>query len=70
MDSNPRMLTFFVDDKEQPNFVIDIPNSVRFWAYFLQLNAQFKVIGFEKLSSPSAKHGPGSHGFEFGKKWK
>ncbi|KAA6375416.1 MAG: putative G2-specific protein kinase nim-1 [Streblomastix strix] len=70
MDSNPRMLTFFVDDKEQPNFVIDIPNSVRFWAYFFQLNAQFKVIGFEKLSSPSAKHGPGSHSFEFGKKWK
>ncbi|KAA6367875.1 MAG: hypothetical protein EZS28_036598, partial [Streblomastix strix] len=70
MDSNLRMLTFFVDDKEQPNFVIDIPNSVRFWAYFFQLNAQFKVIGFEKLSSPSAKHGPGSHAFEFGKKWK
>ncbi|KAA6375855.1 MAG: hypothetical protein EZS28_028618, partial [Streblomastix strix] len=65
MDSNPRMLTFFVDDKEQPNFVIDIPNSVRFW-----LNSQFKVIGFEKLSSPSAKHGHGSHGFQFGKKWK
>ncbi|KAA6383813.1 MAG: putative G2-specific protein kinase nim-1, partial [Streblomastix strix] len=70
MDSNPRMLTFFVDDKEQPNFVIDIPNSIRFWAYFYILNAQFKVIGFEKLSSPSAKHGPGSRGFEFGKKWK
>ncbi|KAA6376248.1 MAG: hypothetical protein EZS28_028225 [Streblomastix strix] len=70
MDSNPRMLTFFVDDKEQPNFVIDIPNSVRFWAYFYHLNSQFKVIGFEKLSSPSAKHGPGSHSFEFGKKWK
>ncbi|KAA6381797.1 MAG: hypothetical protein EZS28_022676 [Streblomastix strix] len=70
MDSNPRMLTIFVDDKEQPNFVIDIPNSVRFWSYFYGLNAQFKVIGFEKLSSPSAKHGPGSHSFEFGKKWK
>ncbi|KAA6389110.1 MAG: hypothetical protein EZS28_015367 [Streblomastix strix] len=70
MDSNPRMLTFFVDDKEQPNFVIDIPNSVRFWVYFYRINAQFKVVGFEKLSSPSAKHGPGSHSFEFGKKWK
>ncbi|KAA6373329.1 MAG: hypothetical protein EZS28_031145, partial [Streblomastix strix] len=68
MDSNPHMLTFFVDDKEQPNFVIDIPNSVRFLAYFCDLNAQFKVIEFEKLSSPSAKHGPGSHVFEFGKK--
>ncbi|KAA6374890.1 MAG: hypothetical protein EZS28_029583, partial [Streblomastix strix] len=70
MDSNPRMLTFFVDDKEQPNYVVNIPNSVRFWAYFYQLNSQFKVIGFEKLSFPSAKHGHGSHGFEFGKKWK
>ncbi|KAA6379208.1 MAG: putative G2-specific protein kinase nim-1, partial [Streblomastix strix] len=70
MDSSPRMLTFFVDDKEQPNFVVNIPNSVRFWACIYRINAQFKVIGFEKLSSPSAKHGPGSHGFEFGKKWK
>ncbi|KAA6387216.1 MAG: putative G2-specific protein kinase nim-1, partial [Streblomastix strix] len=70
MDSNPRMLTFFVDDMEQPNFVVNIPNSVRFWTYFYELNAQFKVIGFEKLSSPSAKHGPESHAFEFGKKWK
>ncbi|KAA6398531.1 MAG: putative NEK/NEK6 protein kinase [Streblomastix strix] len=32
MDSNPRTLTFFVNDEEQPNYVTNIPQVVRFWA--------------------------------------
>ncbi|KAA6397602.1 MAG: hypothetical protein EZS28_006873 [Streblomastix strix] len=31
MDSNPRTLTFFVNDVEQPNYVTNIPPAVRFW---------------------------------------
>ncbi|KAA6398234.1 MAG: hypothetical protein EZS28_006241 [Streblomastix strix] len=31
MDTDPRTLTFFVQDEEQPNFVYNIPAAVRFW---------------------------------------
>lgn len=31
MDSNPRTVTFFYDDKEQENYVANIPEAVRFW---------------------------------------
>ncbi|KAA6378971.1 MAG: hypothetical protein EZS28_025501, partial [Streblomastix strix] len=33
MDAKPRTLTFFVNDMELLDYVIDIPPSVRFWAY-------------------------------------
>ncbi|KAA6390622.1 MAG: hypothetical protein EZS28_013850 [Streblomastix strix] len=31
MTSNPRKVVFYVDDIEQPNFVIGIPSEIRFW---------------------------------------
>lgn len=31
MDSNPRELTFFVNDIEQNNYIVNIPSAVRFW---------------------------------------
>ncbi|KAA6396142.1 MAG: hypothetical protein EZS28_008329 [Streblomastix strix] len=56
MDSNPRSITFFVNNVEQINCIINIPEAVRFWAYFLQPSSSFQVIKFEYLSQPTAKH--------------
>ncbi|KAA6366721.1 MAG: hypothetical protein EZS28_037752, partial [Streblomastix strix] len=68
MDSNPRTLTFFVNDVEQPNFVINIPSAIR--ACIISENASFKVLKFEALSAPVAVNGAGSHSWEWGKEWK
>ncbi|KAA6380394.1 MAG: hypothetical protein EZS28_024079 [Streblomastix strix] len=68
MDSSPRTFTFFVNDEEQPNYVSNIPAAVR--ALLWQKGDAFKVIKFEALSAPTAKHGAGSRAWEFGKQWK
>ncbi|KAA6376193.1 MAG: putative NEK protein kinase [Streblomastix strix] len=70
MESNPRTLTFFKNDKEQPNFVINIPKAVRIWCYIGLKGASFKIPKFEFLSTPTARHGEGSHAWEYGKEWK
>ncbi|KAA6357612.1 MAG: hypothetical protein EZS28_046861, partial [Streblomastix strix] len=70
MESNPRSLTFFIDDKEQKNFVINIPKAVRIFCYILLEGASFKINKFEFLSTPTARHGEGSRALEYGKKWK
>ncbi|KAA6399106.1 MAG: hypothetical protein EZS28_005369 [Streblomastix strix] len=70
MESNPRSLTFFIDDKEQPNFIINIPNAVRIWCYIYLKGASFKITMFEFLSTPTARHGEGSHALEYGKERK
>ncbi|KAA6367754.1 MAG: hypothetical protein EZS28_036719 [Streblomastix strix] len=31
MTSNPRKVVFYIDDIEQPNYVIGIPSEIRFW---------------------------------------
>ncbi|KAA6379828.1 MAG: hypothetical protein EZS28_024647, partial [Streblomastix strix] len=67
MDSSPRTLTFFVNDEEQPNYVSNIPASVR--ALLWCKGEAFKVLKFEALSAPTAKHGAGSHAWEYGTKW-
>ncbi|KAA6401346.1 MAG: hypothetical protein EZS28_003120, partial [Streblomastix strix] len=35
MTSNPRKVVFYVDDIEQPNFVIGIPSEIRIWVRFI-----------------------------------
>ncbi|KAA6358550.1 MAG: hypothetical protein EZS28_045924 [Streblomastix strix] len=70
MESNPRSLTFFNDDKEQPNFVINIPKAVRIWCFIWRQGASFKITKFEFLSTPTARHGKGSRAWEYGKEWK
>ncbi|KAA6360393.1 MAG: hypothetical protein EZS28_044080, partial [Streblomastix strix] len=70
MDSNPRTLTFFVNNEEQQNYVTNIPQVVRFWAYCWNLNTQFKINKFEYLSTPTAKHGENTHAYEYGTTWK
>ncbi|KAA6363437.1 MAG: hypothetical protein EZS28_041036, partial [Streblomastix strix] len=70
MQSNPHTLNFFVDDKQQPNYVVNIPNSVRFFAYFYNQQSQFKVLKFERLSAPTSKRIEGCRALEWGKLWR
>ncbi|KAA6396118.1 MAG: hypothetical protein EZS28_008357 [Streblomastix strix] len=70
MDVNPRTLTFFVNDVEQKNYVTWLPPSIKFYAYFYNKGAQFKVFNFEKLAEPTAKHGVSTKKYKFGEDWK
>ncbi|KAA6360037.1 MAG: hypothetical protein EZS28_044436, partial [Streblomastix strix] len=70
MDSIPHTLNFFVDDKQQPNYVVNIPNSVRFHAFFYVQQSQFKVLKFERLSAPTSKRIEGCRALEWGKLWR
>ncbi|KAA6389965.1 MAG: hypothetical protein EZS28_014511 [Streblomastix strix] len=69
MSSSPRKLTFFVNDVEQQNYVINIPQAIRFWSYIYEPNSSFRVTRFERRSSSSAHGVTGSRGFEWGKWW-
>ncbi|KAA6400713.1 MAG: putative NEK protein kinase [Streblomastix strix] len=69
MESNPRTLTFFIDDEEQPNYVTNIPNAVRIWCYMDDQLASFKTAKFEFLTKPTAKHGGESYAYEYGTEW-
>ncbi|KAA6388182.1 MAG: putative Serine/threonine-protein kinase Nek3 [Streblomastix strix] len=69
MESNPRTVTFYVDNKEQKNYVINIPNAVRFWTFFCDRRAQFNITKFERLSEAKAKHGLGSRALKWGEEW-
>ncbi|KAA6383862.1 MAG: hypothetical protein EZS28_020610 [Streblomastix strix] len=68
MDSNPRKLTFFVNDEEQMNYVSDIPAAVR--AFLYAKGDSFKVLKFESLSAPVAVNGAGSRAWKYGTIWK
>ncbi|KAA6394409.1 MAG: hypothetical protein EZS28_010067 [Streblomastix strix] len=65
MDSNPRTLTFFKNDVEQPTFVTNIPAAVRFWVCIAFKDDSFKVLKFESISAPVAKHGADSIAWDF-----
>ncbi|KAA6367545.1 MAG: hypothetical protein EZS28_036928 [Streblomastix strix] len=67
MDSSPRTLTFFKNDVEQPNYVTNIPAAVR--ASLPSLDNAFKVLKFEALPAPTAKHAAGSRSWEYGTEW-
>ncbi|KAA6362761.1 MAG: hypothetical protein EZS28_041712, partial [Streblomastix strix] len=69
MESNPRSLTFFNDDEEQPIFIINIPKAVRIFCLIGYKGASFKINKFEFLSTPTARHGEGSRAWEYGKEW-
>ncbi|KAA6365106.1 MAG: hypothetical protein EZS28_039367 [Streblomastix strix] len=69
MTTVPRRVTFFVDDIEQPYYVIGIPSEIRFWAYISNKSSSFTVTKFERLIKSSAKGVEGSKALEWGKKW-
>ncbi|KAA6369007.1 MAG: hypothetical protein EZS28_035466 [Streblomastix strix] len=58
-------LTFFVQGQEQPNYVINIPNSVRLWVCLTQKGSSFKITKFERVQFPTAKHLGSSRGWEY-----
>ncbi|KAA6403579.1 MAG: putative aurora kinase a [Streblomastix strix] len=70
MDSNPRTLNFFVDDKIQPYFIINIPSAIRFWILLYYISSYFKVTRFEKLSTPSTVDATGQIALKWKEKWK
>ncbi|KAA6375260.1 MAG: hypothetical protein EZS28_029213, partial [Streblomastix strix] len=70
MVSKPRTLTFFVNDQEQKNYIINIPSAVRIWVFLFLSGESFKLLKFEWLLIPSAKHKTGSRALKWGKKWK
>ncbi|KAA6374517.1 MAG: hypothetical protein EZS28_029957 [Streblomastix strix] len=65
----PTTLTFFVNNIEQPNYIINIPKSVRFLVYLSLRGSSFEILNFVHLISPNAKHPESSRSFEWGKKW-
>ncbi|KAA6398188.1 MAG: hypothetical protein EZS28_006281 [Streblomastix strix] len=69
MDSTPRTLHFFVEDVEQPIFVVGIPAAIRFFVSISQQGSSFKVSKFERRYHSTAKGVHGSKSFEYGKKW-
>ncbi|KAA6391891.1 MAG: hypothetical protein EZS28_012585 [Streblomastix strix] len=69
VDMNQRRAYFFVDGKEQKNFIINLPNAVRFYAFISQPGSSFQITRFESLAAPSVSGVPGSMGWEQGKKW-
>ncbi|KAA6364459.1 MAG: hypothetical protein EZS28_040014 [Streblomastix strix] len=70
MTTVPRRATFFVDDVEQPNFVIGFPEAIRFWVHTFYKSSFFTVIKFERLIQSTAKGVEGSKALEWGKEWK
>ncbi|KAA6393186.1 MAG: hypothetical protein EZS28_011285 [Streblomastix strix] len=70
MTTVPRRSTFFVDDVEQPNFVIGIPSEIRFWVYTRIPSSSFTVTKFERLIQSTAKAVEGSKALQWGKEWK
>ncbi|KAA6395392.1 MAG: hypothetical protein EZS28_009080 [Streblomastix strix] len=70
MTSNPRKVVFYVDDIEQPNFVIGIPSEIRFWAYTYDSSSSFTVTKFERLIQFTQQGIVGSKAFQWGKSWK
>ncbi|KAA6365458.1 MAG: hypothetical protein EZS28_039015 [Streblomastix strix] len=51
MTTVPRRATFFVDDIEQPNYVIGIPSEIRFWVRSIQLRISTLSRNLSKLKS-------------------
>ncbi|KAA6364082.1 MAG: hypothetical protein EZS28_040391, partial [Streblomastix strix] len=70
MTTVPRRATFFVDDIEQPNFVIGIPEAIRFLVYSYDESSSFTITKFERLIQSTAKGIEGSKALEWGKEWK
>ncbi|KAA6360883.1 MAG: hypothetical protein EZS28_043590 [Streblomastix strix] len=70
MTTVPRRTTFFVNDVEQPNYVIGIPSEIRFWVHTYYKSSSFTVTKFERLIQSTAKGVKGSKALEWGKEWK
>ncbi|KAA6386477.1 MAG: hypothetical protein EZS28_017996 [Streblomastix strix] len=54
MNSIPRTLTFFVEEKQQPVFVSNIPESIRFCAYRSFSKSSFQIVSLCQLEEAIA----------------
>ncbi|KAA6387140.1 MAG: putative STE family protein kinase [Streblomastix strix] len=70
LSSSPRTLNFFVDDKQLPVQIINIPTAVRFWIDLDNKGSSFTITRFEILQSSSVKKIQGQKTLEWGKEWK
>ncbi|KAA6393989.1 MAG: hypothetical protein EZS28_010489 [Streblomastix strix] len=69
MEHDPHSLTFFVNDIEQPHYVVGIPSEVRIWIFLQHLGESFKILKFQKILNPVAQHGSGTQMWQWGKEW-
>ncbi|KAA6377003.1 MAG: hypothetical protein EZS28_027470 [Streblomastix strix] len=67
MTSNRRKVVFYIDDIEQPNYMIGIPSEIRFWAYTWNKSSSFTVTRFERLVQFNSQIVPGSKAINWGK---
>ncbi|KAA6387371.1 MAG: hypothetical protein EZS28_017101 [Streblomastix strix] len=69
MNADSRTLHFFIEDKQQQNFVIDIPESVRFYVFLRYQDSSFQITRFERLQSSSVRQIEGQNAFKWGTEW-
>ncbi|KAA6368419.1 MAG: hypothetical protein EZS28_036054, partial [Streblomastix strix] len=70
MQSNPRTLTYFVNDVQQKNFVVNIPPAVRIWAFLWEKGSSFQISKFESIPFTTTSHEKKpSIPWEYGKRW-
>ncbi|KAA6396929.1 MAG: hypothetical protein EZS28_007546 [Streblomastix strix] len=67
MTSNPRKVVFYIDDIEQPNYMIGIPSEIRFWACISKPSSSFNVTKLERLIKFNSQIVAGSKAIEWGK---
>ncbi|KAA6357432.1 MAG: hypothetical protein EZS28_047041, partial [Streblomastix strix] len=64
-----RRAIFFIEGVEQKNFVIGIPQKIRFYAFISKESSSFQITKFEKLTQSSFRGAPESKGWEWGQWW-
>ncbi|KAA6382393.1 MAG: hypothetical protein EZS28_022079, partial [Streblomastix strix] len=71
VNMNYKILRFFVDGIEQPNYDVNIPPAIRFFAFLWQEGSSFEVTQFINIpsTSSSASGVEGSRSWEWGKEW-
>ncbi|KAA6359078.1 MAG: hypothetical protein EZS28_045395 [Streblomastix strix] len=67
MTSNPRKVVFYIDDIEQPNYMIGIPSEIRFWVYTWNKSSSFTVTKLKRLVQFNSQIVPGSKAINWGK---
>ncbi|KAA6401590.1 MAG: hypothetical protein EZS28_002884 [Streblomastix strix] len=58
MVSNPHKVAFYVNNEEQPNFVIGIPAAIRFWVRAIYVAASTARLHFSKCPDYLVSHNP------------
>ncbi|KAA6380529.1 MAG: hypothetical protein EZS28_023945 [Streblomastix strix] len=70
MNSSPRKVFFFVDGEQQKNYVVGLPNKIRFFAFIQQAGSSFQITRSERLRQSSARVDADSVAWKWHKNWK